>query len=180
MQQIVTVFGSAQAKPGSQAYEEARHAGSLLAQSGFDVCSGGYGGVMEAVSLGAKESGGATIGVTTDVFGSREPNRWVDQELRAPTFVERMRRLVEVGSGFLALKGGIGTLAEISLVWSLLQTRSIPSRPFVLLRDPWASLLDLCRERLIIRPYDFGHLLLCGNPEEAVRALCDGLDLAGR
>lgn len=175
MQQIICVFGSAQAKPGSEAYEEAKQAGSLLAQKGFTVCSGGYGGVMEAVSLGAKESGGSTIGVTTDVFGSREANRWIDREIRTKTFVERLRTLIELGHGYLALKGGIGTLTEISLVWSLLQTVSIPPRPFALLDEPWASVIDCCRERLVIRSADFRHLQLHQYPEEAVQALDEAL-----
>ena len=45
----ITVFGGAQPKEGTPAYEEARELGALLAQSGHAVLTGGYMGTMEAV-----------------------------------------------------------------------------------------------------------------------------------
>lgn len=168
---VVSIFGSSQAERGSLAYEEARQVGALLAQKRLTVCSGGYGGVMEAVSCGAKEAGGAVIGVTTSVFSHLTANHWVDEEIRTATFLERLQTLIEIGQGYLALKGGIGTLTEICTVWSLLQIRSIPARPFVLLSDPWQGLLDFCAEELIIRQRDFAHLRLAPTPEEAVQTL---------
>ena len=59
---IVTVFGSSRPRAGDADYEEARTLGRALAKHGFSVCSGGYGGVMEAASRGAKEGGGKTLG----------------------------------------------------------------------------------------------------------------------
>jgi hypothetical protein len=171
----VSVFGSSQVHPGSVAYAEARLVGTLLASEGFAVCSGGYGGVMEAVSRGAKEAGGSVVGVTTAWFTNHTANPWVDQEIRTATFLERMLKIIELGQGYLALRGGIGTLTEISTVWSLLQTRSIPPKPFVLLSDPWQGLIDFCAERLIIRRPDFCHLRLSDTADEAVRILCSML-----
>jgi uncharacterized protein (TIGR00725 family) len=57
----VTVFGSSRPRDGDADYEEARLLGRALAESGYSVCSGGYGGVMEAVSRGAKERGGENL-----------------------------------------------------------------------------------------------------------------------
>ena len=56
----ITVFGGAQPKEGSQAYEEARELGALLAQRGHVILTGGYMGTMEAVSRGAHEAGAAS------------------------------------------------------------------------------------------------------------------------
>lgn len=172
---IISVFGSSQASIGSPAYEEARVLGGLLAQAGLTVCSGGYGGTMEAVSRGAKEAGGSVIGVTTSWFAHLQANAWVDEEVRTGTFPERLQTLIEMGQGYLAMQGGIGTLTEISTVWSMLQTRSIPPRPFVLLSNPWQQLLQFCTDALIIRPSDFGYLQLASTPIEAVRALVQSL-----
>ena len=61
---IITVFGSSRPHAGESDYEEARVLGGELASRGFQVCSGGYSGVMEAVSRGAKEAGGRTIAIT--------------------------------------------------------------------------------------------------------------------
>ena len=46
----VAVFGSSQTEPGSTEWDEAFRAGTLLADAGFAVITGGYGGSMEAVS----------------------------------------------------------------------------------------------------------------------------------
>ena len=61
---IVTVFGSSRPPAGHADYEEARALGAALATRGFAVCTGGYGGTMEAASRGAKEAGGKVYGVT--------------------------------------------------------------------------------------------------------------------
>jgi uncharacterized protein (TIGR00730 family) len=174
---VVSVFGSSQAPAGSSAYDEALAAGRLLAQAGFDVCSGGYGGVMEAVSRGAKQAGGRVIAVTTEWFAELKVNAWADQEIRTATFLERERTIIELGNAYLALKGGIGTLTEISTVWSLLQTRSIPSRPLVLLANPWQGLIRFCKDELIIRPRDFGCLHVASTPSHAVELLLQELTL---
>ena len=68
MQRIVTVFGSSRPREDHADYEQARLLGRALAEAGFAVCSGGYGGVMEAASRGAKEAGGKTYGVTAEFF----------------------------------------------------------------------------------------------------------------
>ena len=175
----VSVFGSSQVHPGSPAYDEARLVGTLLAREGLTVCSGGYGGVMEAVSRGAKEAGGFVIGVTSKMFTGRGANRWVDEEVQTETFIERLRTLIGLGHGYLALKGGIGTLTEISLVWSLLQTHSIPRGPLVLLRDPWEGLLGFCAAKLIIRKRDLDYPRLSGSPDKAVRTIVQLLAESG-
>ncbi len=172
---VVSVFGSSQAPRSSPAYEEARQVGSLLADKGLTVCSGGYGGVMEAVSRGAKEAGGTVVAVTTRWFPDLRANPWVDEEIRTATFPERLLKLIEVGHAYLALKGGVGTLTEVSTVWSLLQTHSIPSRPFVMLSDPWQGLLEFCTEELIIPSRDFEYVQLAGTPEIAVSTLVEAL-----
>ena len=47
-EKIITVFGSSRPKEKDADYAEARELGRALAKQGFAVCSGGYGGVMEA------------------------------------------------------------------------------------------------------------------------------------
>ena len=46
----ISVFGGSQARDGSDAYAQAVALGSLLAQHGHTVLTGGYMGTMEAVS----------------------------------------------------------------------------------------------------------------------------------
>ena len=81
---IITVFGSSRPQESAPDYALARALGRALAEHGFSVCSGGYGGVMAAVSRGAKEAGGKTYGVTADFF-SALANPWIDVEVRMST-----------------------------------------------------------------------------------------------
>jgi uncharacterized protein (TIGR00725 family) len=49
---IITVYGSSRPKFGEEEYQTAYELGKLLANSGFTVCNGGYGGTMEASAQG--------------------------------------------------------------------------------------------------------------------------------
>lgn len=142
---IITVFGSSRPRPGDSDYEEARELGKALVGRGFAVCTGGYGGVMEAVSRGAKENGGKTYGVTAELFG-RQANAWVDVEVRKQTWQERLFTLIEMGDGFVACKGGTGTLVELAVVWEMLNKSVMQGKPCVVLGNFWQPILERVRE----------------------------------
>ena len=112
---VIAVFGSSQSQPGSREYEDGVRCGRLLAEAGFAVATGGYGGLMEAVCRGAAEVGGPSVGVTAPtVFPGRSgANRWVQYELPADDLVRRIAQMADLSSGYIALPGSIGTLAEL-------------------------------------------------------------------
>ena len=141
----ITVFGGAQPKEGSTAYEEARELGSLLAQRGHSVLTGGYMGTMEAVSRGACEAGGHVIGVTCEdieTWRKTSANQWVNEERRKKSLIERLQALIDGCDAAIALPGGAGTLAEISLMWNLMIVESLPPRPLILVGRGWQSTFD--------------------------------------
>jgi len=142
---IITVFGSSRPEDGHRDYVEALELGRALAAAGFAVCTGGYGGVMEAVSRGVRESGGRVLAVTSSFFRARA-NRWVEEETRVPTWQERLFELVRLGDGYVACKGGTGTLVELAVVWEMLNKKAMEERPFVVLGDFWQPILDRVRE----------------------------------
>lgn len=142
---IITIFGSSRPADGDAEYAEAFRLGRSLASLGFAVCSGGYGGVMEAVSRGAKEAGGKVYGVTAEFF-PRMANAWVDVEVRMKTWDERLFELIRLADGFVACKGGTGTLVELAVVWEMLNKSVMPSKPFVVFGDFWQPILDRVRE----------------------------------
>ena len=168
MARIVTVFGASGASRGSEAYEQARRLGRLLAEAGLTVCNGGYGGTMEATARGAREAGGRAIGITNAVFGPRPANRYIDDERRAPDFFERLRQLLTLGEAYVCLPGSVGTLTEFSLAWTLLQTRALPRRPFVCVGPAWRAVLDAYRANLAMRPKDFALVTLADSVDDAV------------
>src|ERR1700730_4115123 len=142
---IITVFGSSRPEEGHAEYAEALELGRALASAGFAVCTGGYGGVMEAVSRGARESDGRVLAVTSSFFRPRT-NRWVQEETRVTTWQERLFELVRLGDGYVACKGGTGTLVELAVVWEMLNKKAMEERPFVVLGDFWRPILDRVRE----------------------------------
>jgi len=131
---LISVFGSSCPVEGHPLYEEGRRLGALLGQRGWQVATGGYNGLMAAVSQGAAEAGGSVLGVTCRTFGRAglQGNRWVQKEIQFSTLVERMCFLIRSCDAAVALNGGIGTLSEVSLAWSLMQSGEIPARPVLL------------------------------------------------
>src|SRR5579863_2062263 len=142
---VITVFGSSRPEEGHADYAEALELGRALAGAGFAVCTGGYGGVMEAVSRGARESGGRVLAVTSSFFRPRV-NRWVEEETCMATWRERLFELVRLGDGYVACKGGTGTLVELAVVWEMLNKRAMTPRPFVVLGDFWEPIVSRVRE----------------------------------
>ena len=142
---IITVFGSSRPDEGHADYVEAFELGRALAAAGFAVCTGGYGRVMEGVSRGANESGGRVVAVTSSFFRSRA-NPWVHEETRMATWQERLFELVRLGAGYVACKGGTGTLVELAVVWEMLNKRAMEHRPFVVLGDFWEPIVSRVRE----------------------------------
>lgn len=141
----ISVFGGAQPQPDSPEYEEARTLGGLLAQRGYAVLTGGYIGVMEAVSRGAYEAGGHVIGVTCEEIETWRKvgkNQWVKEEWRRKTLLDRMAAIIEGCDAAIAMPGGVGTLTEISVMWNLMAVASIPRRPLILVGQGWHSTLD--------------------------------------
>ncbi len=115
----VCVFGANDPADGSSDYESAREVGRILAEMGYRVANGGYGGTMEASARGAKEAGGATLGVTCSLWKS-SPNSYVDEVIRTHSLNERIQTLIDLGSGgYVVLPGATGTLAELAWVWEL-------------------------------------------------------------
>lgn len=179
--QHVTVFGGSSPKPGEQSYQEALDLGRRLAESGFAVLTGGYIGTMEAVSRGAAEAGGYVIGVTCDEIESWRPvgpNPWVQEERRFKTLRERLYALIEGCEAAIALPGGIGTLAEIAVLWSQMQTGALQVRPLVLIGTGWQETLLAFQHSLgSYIPEQYRTLLqYAADGRTAVQLLIDLLD----
>ena len=145
MRQIVVVFGSSRIAPESPAWDEAYRFGRAVAEAGFDLASGGYGGAMEAASRGAKEAGALVVGVTAPaVFPQRAgANPYVDLEFPAPTLLSRIERMLDLGRAFLALPGGVGTFTEIAAAWNRAFVDRLAGRaaPPIFVHESWRALL---------------------------------------
>jgi len=171
----IAVFGSSEPLPGDAPYEKARLTGGLLARAGAEVVTGGYGGVMEAASRGAKEAGGRTLGVTCEIFSKRTPNPWLDRHEPTPDLMLRTRELINASHGFLVLPGRSGTLAEMAQLWALDRAGCLGPRPVVLLGDTFREVVDLLAIRQILEPRQLQQTVFAATAELAVKALVQRL-----
>jgi len=143
-QQIVTIFGSSAPKPADADYQLAEQLGYALAQSGWTICNGGYGGTMRAAACGARRAGGGTIGVTCSLFGPGKANEYIDREITTDSLSDRLEKLIDLGRAYVVLPGGTGTLVELSMVWELQNKKLLPARPIVVVGNYWLPVLEVC------------------------------------
>lgn len=167
IERIVTIFGGAKCSESDTEYAQARRVGELLADAGYTICTGGYLGVMEGASRGAHERGGRVLGITMNQFRA-EPNRFLTDKVATAHFYERLQLLITRSVGFIAIRGGMGTVTELSLVWNKIQTRVIGPRPLVLLGECWPPIVREWQKHLAVTDEDVSALDFARTPEEAV------------
>jgi predicted Rossmann-fold nucleotide-binding protein len=124
---------------------------------------------MGAVSRGARSAGGEVLGYTVTSWDGLQANEAVTQRIDSADLFERLRRFSEADL-LIGLDGGIGTLAEVSVAWNLLQVSD--ARPLLLVGDAWVELVDLVRRRLVVGPADLDivRVLPSGTPASMVLA----------
>ena len=167
---IVTIFGGSKCGENTVEYKEARELGRLLAEAGFTICTGGYLGVMEAASRGARDAGGRVFGIVMNQFKA-EPNRYLTDKVASDHFYDRLQNLITRSIGFVALRGGMGTVTEVSLVWNKLQTRVLEPRPLVLIGDCWREVVKCWRSNLVVSEDDISFLDFAASSAEASQIL---------
>ena len=169
---IITIFGGSQCDHDSEEYREAMSLGRRLAEAGFTICTGGYLGVMEAASRGARDVGGRVLGIVMNQFKA-EPNRFLTDKVASDHFYDRLQNLITRSVGFVALHGGMGTVTEISLVWNKLQTGVLAPRPLVLLGPSWPEVVRSFKENLVVSDADIALLDFAPNAEQAATIILE-------
>lgn len=172
----VSVFGSARVQPGHPYYQQAEAIGRLLGQAGMTVITGGYGGVMEAASKGARELGGRAVGVTVRSWersGRRlGPNPYLTELVSYDGLTDRLLHVVKRCDAAVACGGGIGTLSEVMMIWSFVQTGEIQAVPIVLLGDQWGPLLEaLAHDPVLMGAHEMAMVRLASNAGSAFAML---------
>jgi hypothetical protein len=141
---LVTVFGGARVPVDSPLYADCIELGRRLAKAGYTVATGGYTGTMEAVLRGAREVGAHTVGYTCATFERDfQPNPWVVEERKTRVLSARIQRLAEESDAFVVVHGGLGTLAELALVWNMMLAGELPARPLVVVGPEWPKVIDV-------------------------------------
>jgi uncharacterized protein (TIGR00725 family) len=165
----IGILGSARLGPEDPRFGRAIDLGGALARAGHVVVTGGYGGLMAAVSRGTSEAGGHVVGLPVRDWTNLQPNEWVAESIVADDFFSRLRTLSECDI-LVALAGGIGTLAEASVTWANLQTDAATTPPLIFVGSDWPPVVDALRDHLVIDARDLG-LIRFVETEDAVPAL---------
>jgi len=167
----IAVFGSSEPQAGTPEYEDARRLGQLLAEAGARVVNGGYGGVMEATSRGARERGGRALGVTGSFFEGRSPNAYLSDVRPSADLFERTRLLIEFSDAFIILPGKSGTIAELAALWALDRAGLLGERPVILCGPAWPGLIEAIARAGALEPAQRRISRLCRTVEESVESL---------
>lgn len=130
---IAVVFGSSSIDENSDTYHDAINCGEILGKLNFDVMTGGYGGVMQGVSLGASQTSAKVFGVTSATFTFRPDgaNPYISDEIVAPNIIQRIQIMTDRASIFVVMPGNIGTLNELAMVLTLFKVGEADQKLYV-------------------------------------------------
>lgn len=172
----VSIFGSARSKPGDQDYEKAYKIARLLAEKGYNIITGGGGGVMEAANKGGAEGGGRSVGLNIELPMEQNPNTFSNLKLNFRYFFVRKVMFIKYAQAYVVLPGGYGTLDELSEALTLIQTRKIRPFPVILVESEfWGPLVDWFKQTMLanekISPEDLDIFRIMDDPEEVVREI---------
>ena len=138
----------------SRYYDVARELGRLVGNccdgagpsSRVLLMTGGGPGIMEAANRGAYDVGAPSIGLNIALPREQFPNPYITADLcfRFHYFALRKLHFLLRARALVAFPGGYGTLDEVFETLTLVQTRTIPPVPVVLVGESyWRRVLDI-------------------------------------
>lgn len=146
----ITVFGSARFDEHNPHYKKARFISAEIAKEGYDIVTGGGGGIMEAANRGAFEAGGKSIGLNIELPFEQSLNPYTTDSLNFRYFFARKVMLAFGASGYLYFPGGFGTLDELFEIITLIQTKKMEIAPIILVGNEfWGEMEKFITSQLL-------------------------------
>lgn len=139
----VAIFGSARIQKGDKDYKDVFEIARGLAESGFDIVTGGGPGLMQAANAGTKNAHSASrsIGLNIRLPREQNPNDFLDIKQEFSLFSNRLDTFMALSDAVVVAPGGIGTLLELFYAWQLVQVEHICETPIILYGEIWTTLL---------------------------------------
>ncbi len=155
----------------------ARELGIWIARNGHTLVYGGSSvGLMGVVSRAVLDAGGPAYGVEPRFF----IEAGVAQHDLTKLYVtedmsERKAKMIELGDAFVAIPGGVGTLEEISEIFSRIRLGLGPDECFLMNIDgyyePLRAMLQTMVDQGFLSPIDLDRIHFPASVEEFARML---------
>lgn len=146
----VSIFGSARCKKSDPLYSKTYELAKALGKNGFNIITGGGGGVMEAANKGARDAGVKSVGLNIELPLEQKPNRYANIRLHFRYFFVRKVMFVKYAIAYVIMPGGFGTLDECFEALTLIQTKKVKPFPVVLVdSEYWRGLVEWMRNTLV-------------------------------
>ena len=185
----IAVFCGSSLPRNKEIVEAAAVLGRRIAREGHTLVYGGSNlGLMGVVSGAALEEGGRVVGVIPNLFSDDIiHSQRVTELVRVRSMAERKEYLIAHSDAFVALPGGIGTIAEVSEVMVMNQLQIVggqrvldgtyKTKPMILLNidgyyNPFLEQLRLVKEEGLMRS-DAG-LISVESVEDIFKLLAPG------
>lgn len=172
MNKTITIFGSSIPGEDNDQYKFAYQLGAALAIARFNICTGGYGGIMEAASKGAYDNAGFVYGVTIDLW-NKNPNPYITVEVREQKLFERITKLLELGDAYVILQGGTGTLLEFAAVWEYANKNLQSPKPIICHSQMWKEIAYVMNNQMASEKRKTNLIKCCNSVDEIVECLKD-------
>ncbi|MCX7857415.1 MAG: TIGR00730 family Rossman fold protein [Deltaproteobacteria bacterium] len=169
----VSIFGSARCKKDDPIYNKTYQLARLLGKNGFNIITGGGGGVMEAANKGARDAGVKSVGLNIELPLEQKPNPYANVRLNFRYFFVRKVMFIKYAVAYIIMPGGFGTLDECFEAITLIQTRKVKPFPVVLVdSEYWGGLVEWIKNTLVksnaICPEDLNIFRVMDDIEEIV------------
>ena len=147
----VTFYGSARFTEENVEYKRAQSLAFRISKElGYNILSGGGGGIMEAVSRGGAEAGGKVVGLTIRLPHEQVTNKYVTNEIPFYFFFARQVSMSYATEVCIFCAGGFGTFDELFEMLTLQQTEKIGRIPIILFGvEFWTPFQELIKKMLV-------------------------------
>ncbi len=172
-EKIVTIFGSARTKEDNPIFQKTKELAKQFSQLGYTICTGGGPGLMLAGSMGGKEGGSKTLGLSILLPHEQKPNDYLDENVTFKNFAQRKIVFSAVSNAYVIVPGGYGTLDELFEMATLMQCKVIPRAPIVLFdKTFWTPLMEFIKVSMLrektINQEDFDNFFVTDSIQETI------------
>jgi hypothetical protein len=166
----ITFFGGAMNDTTTTQYQETILIGKYLADKNYNIKSGGYRGLMEAISYGASlsENKVKIIGYTCKSFGYTKGNKYLTETIICDNIFDRLNYLITDSSAYIFQIGSIGMLSELFLTLDIY--RKIDNKPkIILIGDFWKPIIESLK--IIVSEKELNLLTIVSNYNELIKII---------